>query len=121
MFRDVLGLLVARLSVNRNFDLCGQLFQLFKRARTVSVGPDNAHPQSSLLEEPCQFHRTGRFPRALDPDQHEFAECSRLDLDLGGVLADKPGHFLVNNLDDMFSPRYSGWKLLLERTILDGL
>ena len=44
-----------------------------------------------------------------------------MDLDFGRVLADKLGHFLVEDFDDVFSPRDSWGKLFLQRAILDSL
>src|SRR5690348_8335497 len=121
MFCNIFGLFVARFAVNRDLNGSRQLFQLFQSPRSVSVGADDAHSQSPFLEEACEFHGAGRLSGALNTDEHELPEYSRLDLDFRRVLADKLCHFLIEDFYYMISSGDPWWKLLLQRTILDRL
>src|SRR3989442_11512114 len=121
MLRYVLGLLGARLAVDRNLHFGRQLLQLLQRARTVSISSNNTHSKTPFLEEPCELHRASRLTSALDPNEHELAKCTRLDLDLSWVLTDKLCHFFVEDFDNMLTSGYTRRNARLQRTIFDSL
>src|SRR5439155_15606780 len=90
-------------------------------AGSVGVSTNDSHPEASLGEESCQFYRAGCLASSLDTDQHDLPERARLDLDFRGVLTDKLGHLLIENLDDMLSTIDSRRKLLFDRALYYSL